>query len=582
MDLLLLGTSFLAGMLTILAPCILPLLPVIIGGSAASQDRARPFIVVGSLVTSVVLFSLILKASTVFISIPNSVWSYMSGAILAIIGILMVFPQVWSQITHSIGFEQGSGKLLNRAGQQKSSRWSAVFIGAAMGPVFSSCSPTYFIILATVLPVSFALGIFYLLVYALGLALVLGLIAFFGQRIVMKLKWAADPKGWFKRGMGILLVIVGIALVTGFDKKIEAAVLDAGYGVTTIEEKLLDKMEDKGLEQESDEKEDGFEILKEEGLDEENEIVEKKSEEKVAEIKIVPDSQYEHDDAVALPIRNIKTNTKVRSIDTKKILGGGPPKDGIPAITNPKFISQKEAKVEDDVLGVYLDVDGDERFYPYTILVWHEITNDVVGGKPVAVTFCPLCGSAIVFNRNVKGQVLEFGVSGMLFESNLLMYDRTNESLWSQARGEAVVGDYTGTELEVLPMRLIQFSEMKQKYPNAKVMSDDTGYNRNYGVYPYGDYEETERLIFPVSVSDKRFFIKEIMYVVGVDDKSVSFPQKKITEGSTDIDSLNLTIAKNGGEIIVSRDGKEIPGYYEMWFSWATHHQGDGVVYDDF
>ncbi len=253
MDLLLLSTAFIAGMLTILAPCILPLLPVIIGGSAGSEDRARPFIVVGSLVLSIVIFTLLLKATTLFIEIPNTVWPYVSGGILGLIGFFMVFPKLWSWITQKIGFEQGSGKLLSKAGQQPStSRWSAVAIGAAMGPVFSSCSPTYFVILGIVLPESFFLGVFYLLVYALGLALLLGLIAFFGQRIVVKLRWAADPNGWFKKTMGILLLAVGLLLITGLDKKIETAILDAGYGVTTIEEKLLNRM---------DEKEKGMEMM---------------------------------------------------------------------------------------------------------------------------------------------------------------------------------------------------------------------------------------------------------------------------------------------------------------------------------
>lgn len=246
MDLLLLGIAFLAGGLTILAPCVLPLLPVIIGGTAASQDKWRPLIVTTSLAVSVIVFTLLLKVSTLFIDIPQSAWSYVSGGILIVIGLFMFFPKLWSFIAYKSGFEGGSGKLLNVAGGTNS-RWSGVLMGAALGPVFSSCSPTYFVILATVLPVSFAAGTVYLLAYALGLAIVLGLIALLGQRLIIKLHWAANPNGLFKKIMAILILAVGLLLVTGTEKKLQSAILDAGFGITTIEERLLDMLEEKEL-----------------------------------------------------------------------------------------------------------------------------------------------------------------------------------------------------------------------------------------------------------------------------------------------------------------------------------------------
>lgn len=277
---------------------------------------------------------------------------------------------------------------------------------------------------------------------------------------------------------------------------------------------------------------------------------------------------------------SLDTNTDKTDIDLDLVLSGGPGKDGIPAINNPKFTSASEANFADDSFGVFVDIDGVRRFYPYPIIVWHEIVNDSIGDNNFAITFCPLCGTAIAFNREVDGNILQFGVSGLLFESNLLMYDIKTESLWSQARGRVVVGDLLGTELDIIPIQLITFKEVKEKYPDVKVLSKDTGYGRNYDIAPYSGYEDTDRLYFPVSVSDKRLPTKEIMYVVPFEDKSFSFTKDSIPAGETTIVSGGdkLRIVKDGGEIEVFVNDEFKPGYFEMWFSWATHHQEDGVL----
>lgn len=288
-----------------------------------------------------------------------------------------------------------------------------------------------------------------------------------------------------------------------------------------------------------------------------------------------------------LKFHELETNLSKTEIDLSQVLSGGPGKDGIPAINDPKFISvaEAEAELDEEVLGIFLDINGDQRYYPYTILVWHEIVNDTVGNQPVAVTFCPLCGSAITFDRNVNGKVVEFGVSGLLYESNLLMYDSENESLWSQALGRAVVGDDAGTNLDHVPMQLLTFAEFKQKFPEAQVLSNDTGHSRNYGFFPYGDYDESDDLVFPTSVQDKRFHPKTIMYVVNVgSDKSAAFVWEKAGETGTaelEVDGQQVTLTRNGGEAVVTIDGQEVPGYFEMWFSWATHHQDNGYVWGE-
>lgn len=280
---------------------------------------------------------------------------------------------------------------------------------------------------------------------------------------------------------------------------------------------------------------------------------------------------------------DLKTDFNKTIIDTSKILSGGPGKDGIPALNDLKFTDIASADFPEESLGILVRYDNEVRYYPYSILVWHEIVNDNIGDNYFSATFCPLCGTGIVYNREVGDEILEFGVSGRLFESNLLMYDKKTESLWSQARGEAVVGYYTGTELEVLPMQLIPFSLVKEKYPDAKILSKKTGYLRNYSFYPYGNYDANDDIYFPTSDFDDKFTPKEIMFVIPVGDKSVVVANKNVEEGEKISKKVNgeiLEVEKTGGEVFAKLNNKPVPGYYEMYFSWSIHHKDDGVLWD--
>lgn len=280
--------------------------------------------------------------------------------------------------------------------------------------------------------------------------------------------------------------------------------------------------------------------------------------------------------------RGLLTNTEKSSIDQSLIFSGGPGKDGIPSIDEPAFTSVAGADVLPDTLGILVEFDGEKRYYPYSILVWHEIVNDTVGDTHFAATFCPLCGSGVVFNRDLGDTIVTFGVSGMLYESNLLMYDRGGESLWSQARGEAVVGERTGTKLEILPMQLLSFAEVQAHHSEARVLSTDTGHGRNYGRNPYSGYEETEGTYFPISIEDNRFFGKTIMYVIPRPNASIVFAMEALKEGSTSTfehGGKTYTAKKENSAIVVTEDGFPVPGYYEMWFSWVQHHQDNGVVW---
>jgi len=192
------------------------------------------------------------------------------------------------------------------------------------------------------------------------------------------------------------------------------------------------------------------------------------------------------------------TDFSKHSVSYREILSGGPPKDGIPAIDQPKFISVDEAdawlKPQEPV--ILFQLGDDARAYPLQILMWHEIVNDTVNGVPVSVTFCPLCNTAIAFERTLDGRVLDFGTTGRLRFSNLVMYDRQTESWWQQATGEAIAGEFTGRRLKFLPASIIAWADFKAAHPDGQVLSRDTGYSRNYGQNPYTGYDDVRRSPF--------------------------------------------------------------------------------------
>lgn len=241
---LLLIISFIGGALTVLAPCILPLLPVIVGGSLSGDtkegfNKKKALTIIISLGVSVIAFTFLLKVSTVFIDIPEYTWKLISGGIVILLGIVTLFPALWE--TRMLAKISAKSNTLMGTGFKKKSLWGDVIIGASLGPIFSTCSPTYVIILATVLPVSISAGIVYLLTYTIGLCLALLVVSIVGQKIMDRLGVVADPKGWFKKTLGIIFIIVGIAIIGGIDKKVELFILESGFfDVTKIEQKLLD------------------------------------------------------------------------------------------------------------------------------------------------------------------------------------------------------------------------------------------------------------------------------------------------------------------------------------------------------
>ena len=224
-----LAGALLAGALTTLAPCALSLLPVVVGGSvsgAADRDAVRRAVLVtGSLGASVFVFTLALRATTALIDVPPSVWRWVSGGLLVALGLAAVFPEVWDRLSVASGLSSRSARGLSAA-HGRGGTMGAVLTGAALGPVFTSCSPLFGYVVVTVLPAEPARGLALLTAYVVGLVGVLLPIALLGQRAVRRLRWAADPTSWFRRGLGVLFVVLGLLVATGLLQDVETWVLE--------------------------------------------------------------------------------------------------------------------------------------------------------------------------------------------------------------------------------------------------------------------------------------------------------------------------------------------------------------------
>ncbi len=546
----LLLVSFIAGVLTVLAPCILPLLPVVVGSSVGARSKATPYIVIGSLAVSILVFTYLLKATTAFIAIPPYVWSYVSGGILVGFGLILLFPALWEQLRFVSKGSREANKLMG-TGFQKKSAWGDALVGAALGPVFSTCSPTYFVILATVLPASFWVGTGYLLVYLAGLVMVLVFIAILGQKFTDKLQVAATGGSTFKKIIGGLFIVVGVFIITGLDKKLETWVLDTGYfDITQFESRLLDQVD-----------------VEESVSDNQKTLNQHTNQEQVASIpshlvKLFPNTPW--------------TNANP---DISLALSGGPTRDGIPALDNPKFIQLNQVNYSDAVQAIVLN-DGDTvKVYPYNILTWHEIVNDTVDGVPVSITFCPLCGSAITFRReDAYGNELTFGVSGSLLESNMIMFDRETESLWQQSTGETLAGSLHEYTLFLHPMQLLTMGDIRNIYPQALILSENTGHGRDYKRNPYAGYETNNTFAFQPSTLDETLPPKEIVVVFRTNEGTpIAIPWSALREKGIVIESIaEETFTFSVNEIneltIADSRGQEYPFYFEMWFSFAIQH----------
>lgn len=280
------------------------------------------------------------------------------------------------------------------------------------------------------------------------------------------------------------------------------------------------------------------------------------------------------------------------TIPVDEIMRGGPPRDGIPSLDDPEFEpASADLPWRSDDLVMTLELEGFEFAYPVGIMNWHEIVNHEVAGTPVLVTFCPLCGTGMIFDPVVDGDTLTFGVSGLLHNSDLLMYDHQTESLWSQIPGKAIAGPLAGTELQRLPVGHElwgRWTEERGDDDRARVLSTDTGFSRDYRRSPYGDYDHSERLYFPVSEQSRRYHPKT--WVVGLehDGEARAWPLPELdgleTPLKDEVGGLSVQVHYDP-EVPTARvtdaDGNELASTRAFWFAWFAFHPDTTVFTKD-
>ncbi len=263
-----------------------------------------------------------------------------------------------------------------------------------------------------------------------------------------------------------------------------------------------------------------------------------------------------------------------------EILHGGPGRDGIPSLDDPVFVTAGEAKflsAKDRVLGI--EINDVARAYPVRILNYHEIVNDSIGAEAIVVTYCPLCGSGIAFSSTINSRRLEFGVSGLLYNSDVLLYDRQSRSLWSQIKQTAVTGPMKGTKLHAIPLSHTTWRDWRARHPNTQVLSTDTGFRRNYKVSPYGDYARTGRLYFPVAEENSQYRRKSTVLGLEIGGQFKAYPFDELKKGpaqfTDEFQGRRFEVIydkKNQTARIVDPEGSELPTLLAFWFAWYAFH----------
>ena len=272
-------------------------------------------------------------------------------------------------------------------------------------------------------------------------------------------------------------------------------------------------------------------------------------------------------------------------IPLAEILHGGPARDGIPAIDEPHFLTAQKVDFlssEDRILG--LEMGGEIKAYPIRILNWHEIVNDRVDGKSVLVSYCPLCGTGMAFTAARAGLNKGFGVSGLLYNSDMLLYDRETESLWSQILGRAVSGPRRGESLKQLPLEHTSWQDWLKRHPDTQVLSTRTGHFRDYTASPYAGYEQSEDLYFSVRNRDRRHHPKARVIGLVIEGKSRVWPYKELAKSELPINevlagkSIRVHFDKRFGRAwITDENGKDLPTTSGFWFAWMAFHPDSSV-----
>jgi hypothetical protein len=269
--------------------------------------------------------------------------------------------------------------------------------------------------------------------------------------------------------------------------------------------------------------------------------------------------------------------------DLDTVFQGCPQRDCIPSIDRPQFLKTAEVEfLEADDLVLSITHAGITRAYPTRILDRHEIVNDHFGETPVAVTYCPLCGSGLAFVRVLDGAEVEMGVSGLLHNNDLIMYDRKTESLWQQVTGKAIAGPKRGSRLEALPVVVAQWDDWRQAYPDAQVLALP-GDLKHYKKFVYGDYATSDRLLFPVSAQDARLHTKKVIYGAEIGEQSVAVEADWLLKAGSwqhKIDGRMFRLEVDAaGAVVGTLDDQPVPIHRMYWFAWYSFHPGTTLIH---
>ncbi len=546
---LLLPIALISGILTSLSPCVLPILPIVLASGIDGNVRRVRGMIAG-LVVSFTIFALAFSAIVEVLGIPADTIRNIAVGLLVALGISLAWPRIWDTIQTYI---ERVWKF-QPSQSQNQGFWGGFGTGVGLGVVWTPCVGPIVASVATLaaldgLTLSSVVLVF---VYALGAGLTLYAIATGGKKVAEKTNFIKQNSVRLRQIFGVIIIATGVFIGLGYERQFQAWALnslpDAWANLPSHFENRFNA---------------DSPILQVEGSGEEI-------------VRGGPKKQVQ-----------LTRDYSGAKVDRRDLIMGCRGKDCIPSIEQPDFESVADADLwlepTDVIFGV--DIDGVQRAYPQNIMNWHEIVNDEINGVPVAITFCPLCGSAVGFERTVNGKEAEFGVSGFLHENDLIMYDRNEGNLWQQITGEGIVGQAAKRNevLTQIPVITSTWMAWKSEFPETEVLSRNTGYSRDYDHYPYGTYESDDRILFGNKEADTALHPKAVVYGVELGGESRAYPEEILIEMHTITDTLGDT------EIIVSRaasgavtvrltDGKPGPVPIRLfWFGWAAFHPNTSI-----
>lgn len=540
--------AFISGVLTVFSPCVLPILPIILASGVEGKVWRIRGVIVG-LIISFTVITLILSAVVSALGVPSDTIRLLAVVFLLAFGISLAFPKIWENVQARI---EQHWKIKPQA-QTGTGFWGGAIMGVSLGVVWTPCIGPIVATVATLAAVnSFSAGsILLVFAYALGTGAALYLIARGGSKVVSKLAFVKRNNQVIRQVFGVVVVLTALFIWTGLDRRLQTWTLNTLPASWT---QLAANFENRFKTQET------LQTLQRKDVS--------------MNVPAKPGSTI---------VREVKLqdNFSGAKVPKNEIEQGCFGQDCIPSIDHPKFESVNEATWLRDTDVVFaIDYKGIQKAYPQRILNWHEIVNDMIGSDPIAITFCPLCGSAVTFERKVNGIITELGVSGKLHNSDLVMYDRYEGNLWQQITGEGIVGPAARRNevLQQVPIVTTTWGQWKREHPETQVLSRNTGFTRNYDAYPYGTYEQDDELYFGVKNLNKKLQIKTVVYGVEIGDKAKAYPETAFTSKPVITDAVGDTSIRlektSDGTITVTnlKTNEVIVPIRLFWFAWASFH----------